>query len=56
MAQANGIVKDALRHLEANYDGFKRSLVEMSRIPSISASGFPPAEVKRSAELSLIHI
>jgi acetylornithine deacetylase/succinyl-diaminopimelate desuccinylase-like protein len=50
MAQANGIVKDALRHLEANYDGFKRTLVEMSRIPSISAAGFPPAEVKRSAE------
>ena len=50
MAQANGMVKEALRHLEVNYDGFKQTLVEMSKIPSISASGFPPAEVKRSAE------
>jgi acetylornithine deacetylase/succinyl-diaminopimelate desuccinylase-like protein len=50
MTQANGTVKEALRHLEANYEGFKRTLIDMSKIPSISASGFPPAEVRRSAE------
>src|SRR5262245_12257556 len=50
MNRPNGIVKDALRQLEADYEGFKRTLVELSRIPSSSASGFPPDEVRRSAE------
>jgi acetylornithine deacetylase/succinyl-diaminopimelate desuccinylase-like protein len=50
MKGTNGLVKDALRYLEGNYDGFKRTLVDLSRIPSISASGFPPEEVRRSAE------
>lgn len=50
MASSNGIVKDALAYLGTHYDDFKSQLVELSKIPSISASGFPPAEVRRSAE------
>jgi acetylornithine deacetylase/succinyl-diaminopimelate desuccinylase-like protein len=43
-------VKSALSYVDKNFDSFKNSLVELSRIPSISAEGFPPAEVRRSAE------
>ena len=43
----NGLVKGALGYLNANYEGFKRTLVELSRIPSVSADGFPPEEVRR---------
>ena len=50
MASVNGNVKAALGYLDKNFDGFKRTLVELSRIPSISAEGFPPSEVKRSAD------
>ena len=50
MASANGNVKAALGYLDKNFDGFKQTLVELSRIPSISAEGFPPSEVKRSAD------
>jgi acetylornithine deacetylase/succinyl-diaminopimelate desuccinylase-like protein len=46
----NGDLKAALRYLDANFDGFKRTLVELSKIPSISAPGFPASEVRRSAE------
>src|SRR5262245_52300614 len=47
---ANGIVNDALTYLDSHYDQFKAELIELSKIPSVSASGFPPAEVRRSAE------
>jgi acetylornithine deacetylase/succinyl-diaminopimelate desuccinylase-like protein len=47
---ANGIVNDALAYLDSHYVEFKAELIELSKIPSISASGFPPAEVRRSAE------
>src|SRR5262245_65248628 len=47
---ANGIVNDALAYLDSHYEQFKAELVELSKIPSISASGFAPAEVRRSAE------
>lgn len=50
MADSAGMVKDALRHLDEHYQDFRSTLVELSRIPSISASGFPPEEVRRSAE------
>ena len=49
MAQANGNVKDALKYLDQHFDDFKATLVELSRIPSVSADGFPPEEVRRSA-------
>jgi acetylornithine deacetylase/succinyl-diaminopimelate desuccinylase-like protein len=47
---ANGNLKAALKYLDGHVDDFKRTLVDLSRIPSISAQGFPPAEVRRSAE------
>ncbi len=50
MAESNGNVKSALKYLDKNFDGFKRTLVDLSRIPSISAEGFPAEEVRRSAE------
>ena len=50
MAQADGMVKGALRYLDGHFEDFKRTLVDMSRVPSVSADGFPPAEVRRSAE------
>jgi acetylornithine deacetylase/succinyl-diaminopimelate desuccinylase-like protein len=50
MAQPNDNVKDALRYLDAHGQDFRQTLVALSKIPSISASGFPPAEVRRSAE------
>jgi len=50
VARTNEKVAKALRYVDANLDAFKQTLVELSRIPSISASGFPPEELKRSAE------
>ena len=50
MAQANGNVKAALQYLDAHFDDFKHTLVELSRIPSISADPDSRQEVKRSAE------
>jgi acetylornithine deacetylase/succinyl-diaminopimelate desuccinylase-like protein len=46
----NDTVKNALAHLGSHYGAFKAQLVELSKIPSISADGFPPEEVRRSAE------
>jgi acetylornithine deacetylase/succinyl-diaminopimelate desuccinylase-like protein len=42
-------VKAALGHLDAHLPDFQRTLVELSRIPSVSAEGYPPEEVRRSA-------
>jgi acetylornithine deacetylase/succinyl-diaminopimelate desuccinylase-like protein len=50
MNEPNGVVKEALRHVERHFEEHKRTLVELSRIPSVSANGFPPEEVRRSAE------
>ncbi len=50
MAQANGGVGEALGYLDAHLHDFTQTLVRLSRIPSVSADGFPPAEVKRSAD------
>lgn len=43
-------VHDALAHLESNFEGFKKTLIELSKIPSISAAPFPPEAVHQSAE------
>jgi acetylornithine deacetylase/succinyl-diaminopimelate desuccinylase-like protein len=43
-------VAAARRHFDAHVDEFLQTLARMSRIPSVSAEGFPPAEVRRSAE------
>ncbi len=50
MGQGNGIVRDAIQYLDAHYGDFKSQLVDLSKVPSVSAEGFPPAEVRRSAE------
>jgi acetylornithine deacetylase/succinyl-diaminopimelate desuccinylase-like protein len=50
MTQVNGTVKAALDHLESHFGDFQKTLVELSRVPSVSAEGFPPSEVRRSAD------
>jgi cysteinylglycine-S-conjugate dipeptidase len=47
--KAGAEVKDALAAVERQLEEFKRTLVQLVRIPSVSAAGFPPAEVRRSA-------
>ena len=47
---ANGIVRDVLGDLDARLDHWRQTLVDLCRIPSISAAGFPPEEVRRSAQ------
>jgi acetylornithine deacetylase/succinyl-diaminopimelate desuccinylase-like protein len=49
-APSSPICTAALRRVEAGFDGFKRVLADLVRIPSVSAAGFPAAEVRRSAE------
>jgi acetylornithine deacetylase/succinyl-diaminopimelate desuccinylase-like protein len=50
MVQADGIVRDALQYLDAHFEDFMRQLVDLSKVPSVSAAGFPAAEVRRSAD------
>jgi acetylornithine deacetylase/succinyl-diaminopimelate desuccinylase-like protein len=50
MAESNGNVKSALKYADGHFEDFKQTLMALSRIPSVSAEGFPPAEVRRSAD------
>ena len=50
MANANGNVKAALRYLDTHRAEFLEQLVDLSRIPGVSADGYPPQELYRSAE------
>jgi acetylornithine deacetylase/succinyl-diaminopimelate desuccinylase-like protein len=50
MAQSNGNVKSVVSFVEKSFQEFKADLEQLSRIPSISAAGFPPEEVRRSAQ------
>lgn len=50
MVERNGGVESAIAYLERHLPEFKSDLVRLSRIPSISAEGFPAEEVRRSAE------
>ncbi len=50
MSHGNGAVRGALGYLDSHVEEFTRTLGDLVRIPSMSASGFPPEEVQRSAE------
>jgi acetylornithine deacetylase/succinyl-diaminopimelate desuccinylase-like protein len=50
MTENNGRLTSALAYLEAHTPSFLETLVDLSRIPSVSASGYPPEEVRRSAQ------
>jgi cysteinylglycine-S-conjugate dipeptidase len=50
MSQPNTPVRTALDYLDTHVGDFQRTLVRLSRIPSVSAEGFPSEEVHRSAE------
>ena len=45
-------VSVALRAVESQLDEFQKILVDLARIPSVSAEGFPPLEVRRSADIA----
>lgn len=49
MRPVNGL-KNVLRGIEDQFEEFKRTLVDLARIPSVSADGFPAEEVRHSAE------
>jgi acetylornithine deacetylase/succinyl-diaminopimelate desuccinylase-like protein len=50
MKKSRGPVASVLQQVDRQFDEFKEILVALSRIPSVSAPGFPPQEVLRSAE------
>jgi acetylornithine deacetylase/succinyl-diaminopimelate desuccinylase-like protein len=43
-------LEGALLQVEQQYGEFKQTLIELARIPSVSADGFPRTEVRRSAD------
>jgi acetylornithine deacetylase/succinyl-diaminopimelate desuccinylase-like protein len=49
MTDSNTALNAALGYVDRHFRDFQATLVTLSRIPSVSAEGFPPSEVKRSA-------
>ena len=49
MTESNGAVNAAIQYLDAHVPDFQRTLIELSRIPGVSANGYPPEELRRSA-------
>src|SRR5262245_730548 len=50
MATTDGMVREVLGDLDARRDDWKQAVRELCRIPGVSAAGFPPEEVRRSAQ------
>ena len=50
MTESNGTVKAAIQYLDAHVPDFQRTLIDLSRIPGVSADGYPPEELRRSAQ------
>jgi acetylornithine deacetylase/succinyl-diaminopimelate desuccinylase-like protein len=50
MATTDGMVREALGELAAGLDHWRETLVDLCRIPGVSAAGFPAEEVRRSAQ------
>jgi cysteinylglycine-S-conjugate dipeptidase len=50
MPQPDGGVKAALSYLDSHLDTFQRQLVELARIPGVSAEPAPSPALRRSAE------
>ena len=50
MSETNGHLAAALSYLDAHTPDFLATLKSLSRIPSVSAAGYPKDEVERSAE------
>jgi len=46
----------AIQYAESHFQDFVDHLKQLVRIPSVSFDGFPPAEVKRSAEAVFAHL
>jgi acetylornithine deacetylase/succinyl-diaminopimelate desuccinylase-like protein len=51
-ARGSTLRKAALRAVGERFDELKDALVELVRVPGVSAAGFPPDELRRSAEVT----
>lgn len=50
MTTTEGMVRQALGDLDTRLEHWRETLVALCRIPGVSAAGFPPDEVRRSAQ------
>lgn len=54
MSSSSPLVENALAHFAQNRDLHMQDLQKLVRIPSVSFDGFPPEEVRRSAEATAV--